>query len=72
MCAVVLTSPPQTALIELLRNTLMEVERTTLLPQEGAALAHSLACAIRELQSARVVEICGAHGVPPGSLRSKK
>jgi hypothetical protein len=67
MCAVILSSPPQTVLIEILRNTLNEVERTTQLPQEGLALSElkeSLHRTIRELQKLKVVEICAAHGVP--------
>lgn len=74
MCAVVLSAPPQTALIEILRNTLVEVERTTQLPQEGQTvsdLKRSLSRAIKDLQCAKVVEICGAHGVPPGGIPRK-
>jgi len=66
MCPVVLSTPPQTSLIEILRNTLMEVERTNQLPQEGSSLSelkHSLHRTIKELQSLKVVEICVAHGV---------
>jgi hypothetical protein len=75
MCAVLLSAPPQTVLIEILRNTLNEVERTTQLPQEGqtvADLRSSLNRAIKELQAAKVVEICGAHGVPPGGIPVKR
>lgn len=75
MCAVVLSAPPQTALIDVLRNTLNELERTTQLSQEGQTasdLKDSLNRAIKELQCAKVVEICGQHGVPTGGIPVKR
>jgi hypothetical protein len=75
MCAVVLSAPPQTALIDVLRNTLKELERTTQLAQEGQTvsdLRDSLNRAIKELQCAKVVAICGQHGVPTGGFPAKR
>jgi hypothetical protein len=75
MCAVVLSAPPQTALIDVLRNTLIELDRTTQLPREGQTvsdLKDSLNRAIKELQCAKVVAICGAHGVPTGGMPAKR
>ena len=75
MCAVVLSAPPQNVLIDVLRNTLNELERTTQLPQEGQTISDlkdALSRAIRELQSAKVVAICGAHGVPTGGIPAKR
>src|ERR1700757_4172270 len=75
MCAVLLSAPPQTVLIDVLRNTLNEVERTTQLPQEGRTvsdLKDALTRAIKELQCAKVVEICGQHGVPTGGIPAKR
>jgi hypothetical protein len=62
-------------LIDVLRNTLNELERTTQLSREGQTvsdLKDTLNRAIKELHCAKVVEICGQHGVPTGGIPAKR